>query len=65
MKKQEAGNPLDSLMSMVVSLEEKKDRNQEIWEESVMMVPLFMLSSLKQRTLLKAISLGNQILMQF
>ena len=44
MKEQEAENPLDSLMFMVVSLEEKEERNQEIWEMMVMMVPLFMLS---------------------
>ena len=42
MKKQKAENLLDSLMSIVVSLEEKKERNQEIWEVLVMMVLLFM-----------------------
>jgi len=42
MKKQKAGNLLDSLMSIVVSLEEKEGKNQEIWEVLVMMVLLFM-----------------------
>jgi len=42
MKKQKAGNLLDSLMSIVVSLEEKEEKNQEIWEVLVMMVLLFM-----------------------
>ena len=42
MKEQAAENPLDSLMSMVVFLEEEEERNQEIWEVLVMMVLLFM-----------------------
>ena len=42
MKKQKAENPLDSLMSMVVSLEEEEEKNQEILEVLVMMVLFFM-----------------------
>ena len=48
MKEQAAENPLDSLMFTVASLEEEEERNQEIWEVLVMMVPLFMLSSLRE-----------------